>query len=944
MSSSYVGAPATSTRRARGSSLPPSSPLSWLESSSPPHALPEANGLTIGDLMLYVFDPQSKYPERWTGFLQHPSQVNQLLDCISKHSSSAARQTVRSWATHVVGDMVCREAQQTMALGVYQSHRKPIDRDYFLGLDLSRIHWYLELEASTMMTILSAFTTCRRHLTTCTTNRAAQKRNIMTFAALQCLSEFSRSNNYTKRIFSVYFYASGAQRQTLSILSHIGLTESYSNLIDKSRPMKLATDLDPAPSAPAALAASQGTTTTPTKVHMAYHIQPGTLRQMSMSMCTVARTVAATGLYATCYDNINMMLHVSEQILGRMDSQENGTCATIWPLWKAVPEDLSLPEFEHQFDRASPLSIKDDLLTPQENSMLHAAFEHTILGANFKKYEADLNRSQPCSDHIIEVHKTSLHALPAMEIEEVTIVGNAKVVKTILKELDVDTSTSAFGRIVHIFAGNQLSIAHLRAIQNIHAGQEGRFLGFGWGVWMPGLFHAKIADAHSTLFTHWGKPNMGTSNPGCLWFHNTCLHHAPITLTSLPSFQTCRDLIFTSPYSHVVHCLLLVSNESSLDNLAASLTRWEGLQELAHRVSQHFVNPNMINKMCAARSSGDAGAGDMVFKNAVLFLCDALLLREFTDAIKAWALHFRGNGLTKYAHKMLHLIHNFAYVWPEWICCVVMNNWLVNPSGQPNSWVEVDLMQEHKKIWIKNVYKAHGSAASWEWLEMMSPCVDVLRHLTNKMKLLLSLDQGVKHAEANLKNDISLLMASLADHEVYAVKNGRILGEDDGPIKDIATVGLENLMNGKSPLDEFNKAFLRLQARQRISPITGEPPSNVGTQDDAGAADGGAASMPRSMSADELCNGTHDSGVNEVSDGEPDIDADAESWYPVDNIEDLDGPTLTRLSTEDVELDMDGDSQSREEEVKDHDSEDEQLFMDVDREIEDDDADEFWGA
>lgn len=48
--------------------------------------------------------------------------------------------------------------------------------------------------------------------------------------------------------------------------------------------------------------------------------------------------------------------------------------------------------------------------------------------------------------------------------------------------------------------------------------------------------------------------------------------------------------------------------------------------------------------------------GDMVFENAILFLRDALLSREFTDAIKCgdlgrvvlvlkvWALGFRGSG------------------------------------------------------------------------------------------------------------------------------------------------------------------------------------------------------------------------------------------------------------------------------------------------------------
>ena len=33
--------------------------------------------------------------------------------------------------------------------------------------------------------------------------------------------------------------------------------------------------------------------------------------------------------------------------------------------------------------------------------------------------------------------------------------------------------------------------------------------------------------------------------------------------------------------------------------------------------------------------------------------------------LKVWAFSFQGNGQTKYAHEMLHLIHNNEHVWPK---------------------------------------------------------------------------------------------------------------------------------------------------------------------------------------------------------------------------------------------------------------------------------------
>ncbi len=73
----------------------------------------------------------------------------------------------------------------------------------------------------------------------------------------------------------------------------------------------------------------------------------------------------------------------------------------------------------------------------------------------------------------------------------------------------------------------------------------------------------------------------------------------------------------------------------------------------------------------------------MVFENAVYFLRDALLLREFTDAIKAgdsehvvlvlkvFTLSYRRSGRLKYAYETLNFLHNYTHVWPKSLRCIV---------------------------------------------------------------------------------------------------------------------------------------------------------------------------------------------------------------------------------------------------------------------------------
>ncbi len=45
----------------------------------------------------------------------------------------------------------------------------------------------------------------------------------------------SQNNSYARRVLGPYAYASGAQRQVISVLSHLGLTASYPALVSKSR-------------------------------------------------------------------------------------------------------------------------------------------------------------------------------------------------------------------------------------------------------------------------------------------------------------------------------------------------------------------------------------------------------------------------------------------------------------------------------------------------------------------------------------------------------------------------------------------------------------------------------------------------------------------------------------------------------------------------------------
>ncbi|KAJ7443701.1 hypothetical protein FB451DRAFT_1437210 [Mycena latifolia] len=876
----------------------------------------KTNGLTFGDLMLYVFNPIYKQGEtRWHGFFRNRGLATSILGFwVAPENSRTAREEVTEWAGDFVANLAQDEAQDITSSKRLQTGDATVDGEY-----------------------------------------------IVTSATLALLGEYSHKNNFSRRIMGLYLYAAGAQRQTITVMAHLGISESYQNLTRKPRftITRRARRVDPDAPLPPRPSSTPLTASHPyippdavllaAKIEGLRKIRLGTLRQLSGAMRDMARSVAATGLYAASYDNINMVFRAAEQLVGKTDSQENGTCSTIWPLWKAVLEDMSIEELNKVFGTAAPLSIKDILLSAPELQFMDKCLRHCILriiveqgGEKFQRFRDALNQSLPTTPEQIELHKTPLHPLPAWNIDESTIIGNAEVVDAIHTELQV-RNLSHWNWVVKFFAGDQLSIARLRSLLNIRAGHEGGYSGFGWGVWMPGLFHAKIADMHGFFVTHWGVPNRGTRNPGSLSFHNTQLHRAPILLSSLPPFRTCRDLVFVSLYSRVLHCLLLETDTATLDECADSIETFAELEAHAASIQMKYANSELVSELrwkrkMADTSSGDRPPGDEIFENASLLLRDALVSRELTDSIKAGdsgrivlllkvlACSYRGNGRTKYAHEMLHLIHNLTHVWPESIRKIVLNNWLVNPTGNPFSWVEVDLMQEHMNFWIKTIYQAHGSSASWDWLEMVSPCISVLRRLSTMITKALGSDQGNKHQPPDLKNDIALLMASLREHDVYQIK-GRVFAKDDGsPTPDVILVGAQQLTDSSSnPLTEYNTMFKRLQSRRRLQPLVGSwsesTPVSKSVPQPADPPSVPTTHLPAvgttlAMASDALSGEFPASILSENSDSDNDGDADEDNDNNQNTAEELsafersldedDGPTLTRDTAADVALDMDG--------------------------------------
>ncbi|RDX50743.1 hypothetical protein OH76DRAFT_1348447 [Lentinus brumalis] len=824
----------------------------------------DKGGYTWGDLVEWLSRPSSGCKSvRWHGFFKNGSQVSRVLDLWAWKNPPTVRHRVQKWAVTCACKVVNKEGDLVTESGILQSQDLPIDDSFLISFDISSIHSRLRDMCPYMNQLMRAFGTTRRQeleaCKPCQSDAAQELAQRVGTSMTVLLGERSQNNSLTKHVVGLYLYITGVQRQLIAVLSKFGLSSSYQTIAGsltardiEGRTEGVQTERDAIGDA-IEDDARASTTEAPIPTSPALPPGAGLLRRICEACRLTARRVARTYVCGHVYDNINMMFRVAEQIVGRKDTQENGTCATIFPLFDARKEDMRTSDLLASLDRAPPLAIGDILHDPDEAKAFRESLEHALLRdlvdhcASLTRFRREVEACLPGRDDQIPLHQTDIYPLPAMQIDESSITGNAQVMDAMFRELGFDPGSEEFAATVRPVFGDQLSISRLRSLINNRAGHESPANSYAYAIFGPGLFHHQMALTHGIMETHFGDSEGALRNPTSLAFFNTVVDRKPIVVTSLPPYRQCRDLIFIILSAALPLCLHEVSGAEDFDEYTANVT-FDELRSHISRTYDLLWSPRVVTVLRRARADELAErvrahadepdydpltdteklkSGDMVFENMALLLRDALIAREFTDAIKGGysgrivsclkvlTLMYRGSGRVKYAHELLHLVHNLVHVWPKPIRDVVLKNWLVNPTGRPNSWVPVDLMQEHNNFWTKASHMRCN--ASWHWLKIVSPCISLFRKIALQMNARFGARLGNKHSTPGLERDIASLQNSMRTNSVFQKTPGRILrGVKNGEVPNVIASGLKQLYG---PLAEYNKMFTRLQRRRRETPL-----------------------------------------------------------------------------------------------------------------------------
>ncbi|TDL22081.1 hypothetical protein BD410DRAFT_803611 [Rickenella mellea] len=521
------------------------------------------------------------------------------------------------------------------------------------------------------------------------------------------------------------------------------------------------------------------------------------------------RNLAKTKAFMIVWDNLNIPFRVSEQRHDSKDTFENGTTASFIPLYGVNYGEIPLESIPIRDNRRPvfDFNTSDKLPSHEQTKDLEASWLYHIKDILFDfypnlraKFRSEID--PPPSILSIPVHKTEHYPLPAMKIDESSLDGTLDVIDSIIvKTLQLSEDDIRKHGVV-LCGGDQLTISLIDKASASRRDDRSLLDNISrWIFGQLGLFHIKLAACRMLANEYWGKVN-GRA-PWSLWKINTLLCRKPITVgwkaKKVAPFRPTWELTmkFALPANILdgfrIHCPC-----DSLDDWVSRVEHLQDINEIALKVKADLVSRRRVY---ALRKKEDSDR-DIPLENIILFNCDALTLREFAAAIKRgdvgsvvvvlshWMVEFRGAGsMPKYADALFELLGRLKRMDPIMRNAFLMN-WLVNTTGCPNAFKEVDLLQEHQNMWAKVIYNARGSNRSWDWLSMVSLSIYTLRDVIHNVQQAFKVPHnGNSHTSPDTQRDINTVRSYLEEKKLQTFWPTRPFNEDTTPARNLFAVG-----------------------------------------------------------------------------------------------------------------------------------------------------------
>ncbi|KAG6906503.1 hypothetical protein DXG01_013606 [Tephrocybe rancida] len=176
--------------------------------------------------------------------------------------------------------------------------------------------------------------------------------------------------------------------------------------------------------------------------------------------------------------------------------------------------------------------------------------------------------------------------------------------------------------------------------------------------------------------------------------------------------------------------------------------------------------------------------GDHVLANAILFqqdagwwvskLAKAHAHKNHTYHAKIWMFSFTGTNNHNYSNWLLELFCLFKYEALKDMENGLLNNWLVNITGELGKWMEADLMQEHYNGWLEEMAEMMvGDFDDKFYQQMLSPNVQHFLRIKEELESAFGLEARSKaHGSAHLCDEFQSLLRMHKEDQLHLFPAG----------------------------------------------------------------------------------------------------------------------------------------------------------------------------
>ncbi|KZS95038.1 hypothetical protein SISNIDRAFT_408834 [Sistotremastrum niveocremeum HHB9708] len=255
-----------------------------------------------------------------------------------------------------------------------------------------------------------------------------------------------------------------------------------------------------------------------------------------------------------------------------------------------------------------------------------------------------------------------------------------------------------------------------------------------------------------------------------------------------PGFRRMHDIIMQDSIARFSHAILVELRRKypATPTFAEWMTTkpsWADVVSLADDVLKKYL-PGQ--KFSSQRAKFPLSERDPVFENNQLWFRDILTYIEHYKAGKAGDIGrlldtlvpasfiFKAAGKHKYA---VHTLRHYAFLkhgCPPDVARVVMQSWLVNPTGKPDGYRGVDWLVERNNLATKSIYSGKSSNHTVATLIKRSPLIEILRqcHLLIDRNFALA-HKNDKHKRPSISKNNERLHKKYEEDRVFEYIIGR---------------------------------------------------------------------------------------------------------------------------------------------------------------------------